>query len=74
MDGLAIEYSENRIIEREAEEIDSLLTVSEAASLLHIHINTIRRWSNLGILPSFRVGPRSDRRFRKEDILTFLKR
>ena len=74
MDGLDTEHSENRTLEREAEEIDSLLTVSEAASLLHIHINTIRRWSNLGILPSFRVGPRSDRRFRKEDILTFLKR
>lgn len=72
MDGLAIEYSENKILEREVEEIDSLLTASEAANLLHIHINTIRRWSNLGILPSFRVGPRNDRRFQKRDLMTFL--
>ena len=72
MDGLAIEYSENKILEREVEEIDSLLTASEAANLLHIHINTIRRWSNLGILPSFRIGPRNDRRFQKRDLMTFL--
>ena len=72
MDGLAIEYSENKILEREVEEIDSLLTASEAANLLHIHINTIRKWSNLGILPSFRIGPRNDRRFLKRDLMTFL--
>ena len=72
MNGPAIEYLETRIPEREAEEIDTLLTASEAAKLLNIHINTIRRWSNLGILPSFRIGPRNDRRFRKRDLLTFL--
>jgi hypothetical protein len=32
MDGLAIECSENRILRREAEEVDSLLTASEASS------------------------------------------
>jgi len=72
MNGSAIEYSETRILERKAEEIDTLLTASEAAKLLNIHIHTIRRWSNLGILPSFRIGPRKDRRFQKRDLITFL--
>jgi len=72
MVSLATEPSENRISEGEAEETGSLLTAGEAASLLNIHINTVRRWSNLGILPSFRIGPRNDRRFRKRDLMTFL--
>jgi len=74
MDGATTEYTVDGISDVEVEETDSLLTTSEAASLLHTHINTVRRWSNLGILPSFRIGPRGDRRFRKEDILTFLER
>jgi excisionase family DNA binding protein len=72
MDGISTEHPENRIPEREAEETDTLLTAGEAASLLNIHINTVRKWSNLGIIPSFRIGPRNDRRFRKGDLMTFL--
>jgi len=72
MDGITTEYQENGISEGEAEETDSLLTAGEAANLLRVHINTVRRWSNLGILPSFRIGPRGDRRFRKRDLMTFL--
>ena len=40
--------------------------------MLHIHINTARRWSNRGVLQSCRVGPRRDRRFRREDIMDIL--
>ena len=74
MNGATTEYTVNGISDVEVEETDTLLTTSDVASLLHAHINTVRRWSNLGILPSFRIGPRGDRRFRKEDILTFLER
>lgn len=52
----------------------SLLTVREVASYLSIHANTVRRWSDLGILEAYRIGPRRDRRFRREDILAFLPR
>ena len=72
MDGVVTEYPEVKISEGEAEETDSLLTAGEAANLLHVHINTVRGWSNLGVLPSFRIGPRKDRRFRKRDLMTFL--
>ncbi len=51
---------------------DALLTTSEVARMLHVHINTARRWSNSGILRSCRIGPRRDRRFRRDDILTLL--
>ena len=72
MDGPITKNPANIISEGEGDETGSLLTVREVAGTLQIHSNTVRRWSNLGILPSFRIGPRSDRRFRKEDVATFL--
>ena len=53
-------------------EINPMLTVSDVARLLSVHINTVRRWSNQGILKAYRVGSRGDRRFRQEDIASFL--
>ncbi len=53
-------------------ETESMLTVGDAAHLLHVHINTVRRWSNNGILKAYRIGPRGDRRFKHEDISSFL--
>ncbi len=52
--------------------IDPMLTTSDVARLLNIHINTVRRWSNQGILKTYRIGSRGDRRFRPEDITSFL--
>jgi len=52
--------------------IDPMLTTSDVARLLNIHINTVRRWSNQGILKTYRIGSRGDRRFRREDITSFL--
>ena len=51
---------------------DSMLKANEVAQLLNVHINTVRRWSNQNILKAYRVGPRGDRRFKKEDIVFFL--
>ena len=51
---------------------NKMLTPTEVARLLHIHINTVRRWSDQGILRVYRIGPRGDRRFQKEDIAYFL--
>ena len=72
MNVVITEYPAEKVTDGEVEEIDTLLRASEAASLLSVHINTVRNWSNLGILPSFRIGPRGDRRFRKRDLMTFL--
>jgi excisionase family DNA binding protein len=48
------------------------LTTSEVARLLNVHINTVRRWSNQGVLKTYRIGSRGDRRFLREDITEFL--
>ena len=50
----------------------NMLTASELASLLNVHINTVRRWSNNGLLQVYRIGPRGDRRFLRDDVDTFL--
>ena len=39
-----------------------LLQVKEVAELLGIHRSTVRIWADSGVLQSFRIGPRSDRR------------
>ncbi len=52
--------------------MENMLTVSEVAALLHIHVNTVRRWNNQGIIKAYRIGPRGVRRFRQQDIFTFL--
>ena len=49
-----------------------MMTTSGVAKMLHIHINTVRRWSNQGILRPYRIGPRGDRRFVRDDVTTFL--
>ena len=54
------------------DEIMPMLTVKDVARLLHIHVNTARRWSDQGIIRSYRITRRGDRRFRQEDIARFL--
>ena len=49
-----------------------LLTLREVADLLHAHPNSIRRWSDAGLLPVVRIGRRGDRRFRISDLEEFL--
>ena len=53
-------------------ESDGMLTTSEVARLLNVHINTIRRWSDTGLIKTYRIGTRGDRRFMREDIDLFL--
>jgi excisionase family DNA binding protein len=49
-----------------------LLSVGEAAGMLCIHPNTIRRWEAEGLIQAWRVGPRRDRRFRRSEVLHLL--
>ena len=49
-----------------------MLTPRETAQLLGVHVNTVRRWANKGLLKAYRVSPRGDRRFRQKDITNFL--
>lgn len=50
------------------------LTVKEVSELLHVHEQTVRRWANDGLIKTYRVGPRGDRRFSPNDVATFLQK
>ena len=52
--------------------MNTMLTTREVATLLNVHINTVRQWSNQGMLRAYRVSPRGDRRFKRQDIDSFL--
>ncbi len=52
--------------------LSPMLTVREVATLLHVHTNTVRRWSDRGLLKAQRITERGDRRFNVEEIRRFL--
>lgn len=54
--------------------LETMLTVRQVADFLHVSICTVRRWSNNGTLKYYRVGSRGDRRYRREDVLSFLEK
>jgi excisionase family DNA binding protein len=45
-----------------------IIPVSEAAELLHVHQNTLRRWTDQGVIQAFRIGTRGDRRYSIFDV------
>ena len=53
-------------------QMDPMLTVREVARLLNVHSNTVRRWSDRGLIRAYRITRRGDRRFNREDIIRFL--
>ena len=55
-------------------EVGKLLTATEVAELLHLHVNTVKRLGDRGEIPFYRVCKRGDRRFRYDDVLDFLRR
>jgi len=57
-----------------AHELGRMLTASEVAAMLHLHVNTVKRLGDRGELPFYRVCKRGDRRFLLNDVLEFLAR
>jgi excisionase family DNA binding protein len=55
-----------------ARKIEPMFTVSEVSRMLKVHPNTVRHWSDKGLIKTYRIGYRADRRFRKDDIKHFL--
>ena len=58
----------------EDRELEPMLRVRDVARLLHVHVNTVRRWSDHGVIPAYRINRRGDRRFKREEINQFLAR
>ncbi|MGA2671008.1 MAG: helix-turn-helix domain-containing protein [Dehalococcoidia bacterium] len=54
------------------ERMDKMLTPREVAELLHVHPNTLKRWSDKGRIVAYRINPRGDRRYKLQDIDCFL--
>ena len=55
-------------------QLSKMLTVKEVSKMLHVHSNTLRRWSDRGIIKAYRIGPRGDRRYKVDDILSLLEK
>lgn len=53
--------------------MEKLLTISEAANIINLHPETLRRWDREGTLVAVKVNDRGDRRYRESDIMEFMK-
>jgi excisionase family DNA binding protein len=67
-------YLDTPIRKIEQTSFGTLLSTAEAAAMLDVHVNTVRRWSSDGTLKAYRLGPRGDRRFVLGDIEALLRR
>ena len=52
--------------------LEQMLTIKEVSQLFHVHPSTLRRWSNDGLIKSYHITPRGDRKFKKGDVKRFL--
>jgi len=53
--------------------LPKLLTIRQAAEILNVHVETLRRWDKSGKLKATRINERGDRRYRPEDIEKLIK-
>jgi excisionase family DNA binding protein len=53
-------------------ELGKMLTASEVAEMLHLHVNTVKRLGDRGELKYYKVCKRGDRRFLLDDVRRFL--
>lgn len=60
---IMLEYAGNK---------ETMLTTREVSVLLNVHINTVRRWSNDGLIKGYRVCSKGHRRFYLKDVEMFL--
>lgn len=54
------------------QQVDALLTVAQAATLLGVHPNTLRSWTDAGRLVAYRINERGDRRYRRSEVMRLL--
>lgn len=49
------------------------LSMPEVIKILKVHPNTLRNWDKDGTLPAVRIGKRKIRRWKKSDVLRFIR-
>ena len=54
-------------------DLPKLLTIGQAAEILNVHPETLRRWGRNGKLKAIRVNERGDRRYKPEDLKKLMK-
>ena len=52
--------------------LPKLLTIRQAAEILNVHVETLRRWDKSGKLKATRINERGDRRYNPRDIQVVL--
>lgn len=57
---------------QEARSEVNFLSIKQAASLLNVSEASLRRWTDSGRMPCYRVGAQKARRFTREDLLAFI--
>ena len=55
-----------------AKKISKLLKIREAAQILSVNPETLRRWDRSGKLKAIIISKRGDRRYKEEDIKKFI--
>ena len=53
-------------------ENEAIMTCTEVAEFLRVHLSSVRRWSRSGELKAYKVGSRGDWRYREQDVRDFL--
>ena len=51
---------------------DKPMSIASVAAALGVHPNTVRRWSDRGTIPCFRLGTRQDRRFEPKRVVEIM--
>jgi excisionase family DNA binding protein len=69
---LALQKGNDHMGSMAVNELGPMLTATEVAEMLHLHVNTVKRLGDRGELPFYRVCKRGDRRFRLDDVMRFL--
>ncbi len=53
--------------------LPKLLNIRQAAEVLNVHVETLRRWDKSGKLKAIKVNERGDRRYDPKSIDQFIK-
>lgn len=54
--------------------LPKLLTIRQAAEILNVHVETLRRWDKSGKLKATRINERGDRRYDPQDIESLIRK